>query len=201
MSLRPALRRTAAEEGGMALAEVLVGMALAIGVLFALLGLMDTTAKIAPRDQERAHAIRDAQVGLHRLTRELRQAYKVQAITDYSVDFLVGNGSHVRYECDVPYPEDDPANPYDQDYRQCKRVQAPVGQSLPAIASGETVVERVLNPSTQTKVFNNSTGGVSPRFIRVRVDVPARGERTEERNRHSVVLDDGVYMRNLALGG
>lgn len=71
------LARVLRQEKGVALTEVLVAGLLLVVMLSAVLNLLDSAVRQAPRDQERAHVVRDAQVGLYRMTRELRQAYEI----------------------------------------------------------------------------------------------------------------------------
>lgn len=196
-------RRPARDEAGFALVELLIVAALLGVVLFAVLSLLDAAVRVEARDQERAHAVREAQVGLDRMTRELRQAYRVVATGPSYVTVHVrlgGQDTQVHYRCDRPHP-DLASNPHDDGYRRCRRVEALVGAALPAIDTGPIVIDRVLNGSAAPpdSVFTFSPSAISPTYIRARIEVPARGER-EEGIEHKVVLDDGFFMRNLRLG-
>jgi type II secretory pathway pseudopilin PulG len=200
----PALRRRiATEEVGLSLMELMVAMVVLLLVMGAVLSLFETTTKIAPKDQEAAHAVRDAQVGLERRGRELRQSTAVNATTASTMDVNVRIGTqdwHVVYHCDVPAP-DDPANPYDNAYRRCVRLAVtPTTAALPAIGSGKVVIDRILNGTPANPVFAYSPNATRPTFVRARIEVPSRGERASGYNR-KVVLDDGFYLRNLDLSG
>lgn len=188
------------DERGMALYELVIVIAIMGFVLTALLGMLDTAAKMGPRDQERAHAIREAQTGLHVMTRELRTAYKVLEATDYSMYVLLtinGVDKHVRYDCNRPYSAtDDPNHPYDQSYMRCRRRIATVGQALPSDPdSGTVVIDRIL----AEQVFTYSPTALAPTYVEAKIKVPSRGER-KEGNNHTVTLDDGFYMRNVDVG-
>ena len=176
------------EEGGFALVELLVSIVTLTFVLGAILGLLDATAQQAPRDQERAIALREAQVGLHGMTRELRQAYRVLDASPKGMYVLIGRSTppdlHVKYDCDVPSP----SNPA---YRQCVRWQAPIGQELRTDLPGQVVIDRALSEVS----FSYSPGPLNPTFVKVHIEVPKAGER-KDGFPSSFVLDDGFYLRN-----
>ena len=179
----------------MGLFEVAIAMSIFTFVLAGTLGLLDVSAKQAPTGNERSHAIRESQVGLRRMVGELRQAYSMVGAGENFVQFLVRlrapGGTHVNryveYDCGN-------ANP-----GKCVRRQTTPGNVLPS--QGETVVPRVLNDQTTGAgaVFTYSgddTSGLNPFYITVRLEVPAKGERATGHS-HKIVLEDGVYARNL----
>ncbi|MDQ3463407.1 MAG: prepilin-type N-terminal cleavage/methylation domain-containing protein [Actinomycetota bacterium] len=205
------LRRVAHDESGLTLTELLVTILLLGLVLSATLSVLDTNVRSAPRDDERAIAITEAQTGLNGMVRELRQAYSVQGWTSDSIRVLVRRR------------RDDPATPaveyatLDVQYScgsenpgRCTRREAPAGSPLPA--TGKPVILRVLNgdPSLPAarRVFNfdqssdrsnaASAGAILPSYVTVRVEVPAAGERREGYS-NSVVLEDGFYARNVPI--
>ena len=186
----------------MMLAEVLVTTTMFSFVLLAILGLLDTAAKVAPKDQERAHAIREAQVGLNRMASDLRQAYTVLGTSPESMEVLVrlrkddpstpavekNTSRHVYYNCG----QDNPG--------KCVRYEAAVGATLPT--TGQTVISRVLNWDAGTdpdrRVFTYpDDDDFGPSYVKLRVEVPAAGERKNGYS-HKVVLEDGFYARNLS---
>lgn len=181
------LREAGRDETGFTLIEQLVTMVVLVVVLGAVLALFETTAKIAPRDQERAHSIRDAQVGLDRMGRELRQAYAVNAATPNLLDVNVtirGQSRRVLYDCNRP---------------RCVRRQGAPGADLSGLG-GEVVIDRLLNGVSGEPVFTYSPpGAFPPAHVEARVRVPAAGERADG-HPHSVVLDDGLALRNISLG-
>lgn len=181
------MRALRAERGYTVVEFVFVSLILAV-VLAATLTVLDKTIEIFPKDQERAHAVRDAQVGLAEITRELRQAYEVHpppaaggaptgSVTvdvalrsmDYRITFDCGSGG------------------------RCVRSAQTLVSGVPTgTAVTRVVLDRVLNGST---VFTRATSN----FMKVRVEVPATAER-DRGDSHNVVLDDGVLMRNAASG-
>jgi len=172
--------RTRRGEAGYALVELLVVASLLVIVLGAVLTLGETSQRIAPRESERAQVIREAQVGLHRMTRELRHTYQAPTVTGSTIQATVTDGGTtrtVRYDCNVTST----SNP---DYKQC--VRSVVGVT----GSNTVVIDRVLNG---TSVFT-LTG---TNYVRALVEVAAKGDLNDGYD-HRVVLDDGIYMRNIS---
>jgi Tfp pilus assembly protein PilX len=173
---------TRSGEAGYALIELMVVASLLIIVLSAILALGETTQRIAPKEKERAHVIREAQVGLHRMTRELRHAYEAPTVTGSTmlanVRGVGGSTATVRYDCDEAHPTD-PA------YTRCVRQVFTGG----AWSAADPVIDRVLNG---TAVF----AFTSPDYVSATVEVAARGD-LDDGYDYRVVLADGFYMRNL----
>ena len=196
-------------ERGTTVIELIATVTLLGFVLSAVLGLLESGIKAAPREQERAHSIREAQVGMYRMVRELRQAYAVRSSTPHSLEVL------------VRIPKDDPATPAvethvnrhlryscgDDAPSKCIRYETAIGQPLPA--TGETVVPRVLNwgqNASDPAVFefedSQGTNNLSPTYVKVRLEVPANGEsKNNSGYRNKVVLEDGFFARNLQIQG
>jgi prepilin-type N-terminal cleavage/methylation domain-containing protein len=186
-------------EAGFTLVELLVSMSLLTIVMGALLGIADSSLPVAARDQERAHVLGEAQSGLDRMTRELRQATKVvwTSPTADAIWFEVdrtGSTVEVLYDCRV--------QPVGKPYRQCVKATGTNPAVAPSVASGRVVIDRVLNgtaaAATHPTVFSFSPNATSPVQISAEIVVAAQGERHSRRDyTHQFVLDDGVYMRNL----
>jgi hypothetical protein len=178
------------DESGYALVELLLVASLLVVVLSAVLLFGEATQRIAPRDQERSHVIQEAQVGLHRMTQELRKAHLVNDRGSYFMDVQVrlgGVDTRVRYECDQPHPVE-PA------YRRCLRF-------VNGGAAGELVVDRVLNAADvpPDPVFIYTTdGGGNVAHVQARVELPARGD-LKTGHGHRITYADGFYPRNLGV--
>jgi type II secretory pathway pseudopilin PulG len=172
----------------MTLIEMLIAMLISTFVLGALLGLLDAAGQAAPRDQERALAIRDGQSGVHRMTRELRQANKVWTPGRSQIYVNIGDDTHVLYDCDAVHP-DDPGQ------RRCLRWAAAVGSELALDEPGEVVVERRMPGD----VFTYQPNLINPTYVKVHVEVPQSGERADGYGAN-LVLDDGFYLRNTDVG-
>lgn len=199
-SLRRLAARVGREQGGFALAELLVAMLCFMFVMTAVLSLLESSSRVVPRDQERSLSIREAQSGLGRMVRELRQAYeivgtspssmrvKVRLRKDDPATATVETHSNwlVEYDCGVGVSG------------KCVRKEARPGQVPPA--SGPTVIQRVSNPADKPVFsFETDTDSVNPVYVKVRVEVPASGERKSGYS-HKVVLEDGFFARNMRLG-
>jgi hypothetical protein len=136
--------------------------------------------------------IREAQVGLHRMTRELREAHRVETpISASKADVWVplpgGQEQRVSYECDQ-------AHPSNTAFKRCLRFTYPAGVKS---ATGEPIVDRVLNGAADstTPVF---VRGAAPStdYVKTTVEVAAGGD-LENGYDYSILLEDGFYMRNL----
>jgi hypothetical protein len=192
-------RPTAASSGeaGYALTELLLVSSLLVIVLGAILALGETTQRITPRDTERAHVIREAQVGLHAMTRQMRQAADMEvppheAATASTLDVTLRDGTRYSFECDEPHPTE-------TGYNRC--VRFPVVGGVKQTDDGLVLIDRVLNGPAGTGATNpifqyetNVAGIVT--YVGVQILVPAKGE-LQNGHDYEVVLDDGVYMRNL----
>ena len=176
----------ASDERGFALVELVLVCALLGVVLSAILVFGDTAQQLGPKEQERAMAIQQAQTGIFRMTRELRQAHQVNTAQPLVLDVNYASGGvnrQVRYECDEPHPTESA-------YSRCVRFEA--GKP------NEIVVDRVLNKTTVFTYTTNTDGAIT--YVRVAIDVPARGERkigSAGSYDHQIGLYDGFYMRNL----
>lgn len=187
------------DERGVSLVELVLVAALLAVVLTAVLSLVESTTALAPRETERSHAIREAQVGLARMVRDLRGSHRVLATSDSSMEVLttvrrlnaggqeVHEDRHVLYRCNVPHPTD-------ATRRRCVRIEVAVGAALPAISTGQVVIDRLL----ESTVFTFSPSPLAPTYVKARVVLPAAGERADG-FAHSVTLDDGFYIRNASL--
>jgi type II secretory pathway pseudopilin PulG len=182
-----------AGEAGYSLIELMAVVSLLLVIVGAVLALAETAQRVAPRDQERAHAIREGQVGLHAMTKHLRQAYLLHSATAYAMDVSILQAGVVKrysYECDQ-------AHPTVATYNRCYRYEVVGGVK----GSGTVVIDRILNGPAGTGATNpvftyetNSSGVVT--YAEAAVDVPARGGRVNG-HAHKIALYDGFYMRNL----
>jgi len=158
VDLSRSLDRLRREERGIALIELLITAVVLNVVLFAILGLLDVSARAVPKDLERAAAIQESQAGLYRMTRDLRQAHDVVTPGTHVLSVNVfpgGRLTQVTYDCTAPHPSD-------SSYRRCTRT---VGGAT------ELVIDRVVDGSIRP-VFEYPTA----RYVTATVIVPGRGE-------------------------
>lgn len=200
--------RARVDESGFTLVEVLVTCLLFALVLIAILSVLDVTSRHASKDQERSDSLNEAAAGLHRMSTELRNAYRVlgptgQQTSNY-MDVLVrrpgGSAkSRVLYTCNNPL--------MGTPYRECLRFVSaatstqPPGD-IPFPADAEIVVKRITNGSSADPVFTKlqtSGSGGQPVYGQVTVKVPATGDQLPG-NSASEVFSDGFYIPNLAVG-
>jgi len=168
VDLRRRLERLRREERGITLIELLVTAVILNVVLFAILGLLDMSARAVPKDLARAAAIQESQAGLYRMTRELRQAHKIVSKSTHAltVNVLVGGApTQVTYDCTAPHPSV-------SSYRRCTRQ---VGAAAPVL-----VIDRVVNGSARPVfVFEYDTGVATIDYVSASVIVPGRGDRRQ----------------------
>jgi len=145
-------------EDGLTLIELLVSISIFVGVLAVTLSILANTARGVRKDEVRTDAAMDAQLGLARMVRELRATYQVIDMTATALDVrahLPAGDVRLRFDCDVAFTPDDPANPFDQDYRRCVRRTAAVTDPnvdppLPALSGGNVVLDRICPGASPT---------------------------------------------------
>lgn len=189
--LPPALR----DERGMTLVELLVAMSVMIVVVAAVVDLVGVATRHQERVGARAEAITRGQVGLERMTHELRQASWVLVSSSQVVDFdaLVppGDGGtpvhrHVRYDCSGA--------------SSCTRLEGPPVQYPPdpdaPLPQTATLIEGVRPADVFTPWRTDRATGTSQvdpldadyLAIRIKLDVAGMTK--------PVTLEDGVSLRN-----
>jgi Tfp pilus assembly protein PilV len=179
---RRVLSRLRADQRGFTLIEQLVVAAGLIVILGAILGLLEVSQRLAPQDNERAHAVQEAQTGLERMVRELRHAESNVTVAAGTVTANVssrGRNYAVTYDCTGFMPGS-------STQKRCVRTEA---------GNSSVVIERVINPAARP-VFTQTLRNGVPSFIATRIEVPAAGTRIVGQ-KHRVVLEDGAYLRNV----
>lgn len=182
------------DERGFTLIEQLIcamGLVLIVG---AIAGMTEVTQRMAPSDNERSHALRDAQVGMDRMTRELRHAYSFGgAIAQNKIVANValrGRTYQVTYDCTVGHPQGGGLT-------RCVRIEG---------TNTQVVVDKVINAGLSDnarRIFRVDPPRDGTTFyVRTRLEVPAGGERKLGNGKngsqtHRVTLEDGIYFRNI----
>jgi prepilin-type N-terminal cleavage/methylation domain-containing protein len=181
-------RVRASGEEGFTLVELLVASALMGAIAAAVLTSLANVQRQSAADVERAQQIQSAQTGLYRMTRELREAYRVVTRQPDLIEADVrrqGANIRVRYSCTTP-------DPRRAGMFRCVR-------EVPANGSAEVVIDHVINGPTAAaadRVFTYSGSN----YVRARVWVSAGGEKVRIGHNYRIVLDDGFYMRNCDAG-
>jgi prepilin-type N-terminal cleavage/methylation domain-containing protein len=178
-------------DDGFTLVELLVATSIFLVLLGAVFALLTASTNVTAQDQERTHAIREAQVGIYQMTRELRQAYSLVQNTSHKIEVHVwenGADHDVTYDCTGTSSSGPPLG-------QCVRYETSAsGQTPPT-----TVVDRLINgPSSgRPPVFAYSVNGAGhTTYATVHIETPSKGERKQGYG-YRVVFDDGFFMRNL----
>jgi type II secretory pathway pseudopilin PulG len=180
-------------DDGITIIEVLVVGALGLVVLGATLAPLVTTQRAEIRatawqDQLQATNVQEAGM-LH----EIRQAYGILSTTPNSIDFLIstnGTRQQVQYECDVAQTG--------TVLRQCVRLQAAVGGTLPPASAGTPVITNLLDGTPTDPVFGFAPDGFNPTYVTVHLEVPSSGGSAYGLS-HPIVINDGAYLRNPAV--
>jgi prepilin-type N-terminal cleavage/methylation domain-containing protein len=168
-------RRLRDDQSGFTLVELLVAMPIALLVVFMALLVLESAVRSELRTREHAQALRDQEVGLERMTRELREATSFTFLTSQKVEFdahirSAGGLRKIQYDCSSG------------DY--CLRLEDPVGGT---VSGGTRIVDALVNPD----VFEPEPDFVNPRYV----GVVARVRISEDRR--LITLRDGVDLRNL----
>jgi prepilin-type N-terminal cleavage/methylation domain-containing protein len=187
----PALRRG---QAGFSLIELLVVILLLSVVLGAVMSPLVLAVKTQSTDAIYAYAQQSARTGLDSMVSQIRQAWAILSSGPNDVQMnvtIAGAALVVYYECDIPQPG--------TSYRECVRLQAPAGSSLPPMSSASIVITNLINGTATSPVFSFGPDPVAPYYMTATVDVPASDGVTGGLT-HSIVLSDGALMRNLNVG-
>ena len=191
--MRTAAVNRAREQAGVTLVELLVVMTMLTIVLAALVRPLFATTDVASRDQARSTAVMDAQAGLYRMTKEVRQAQTIYSATSTSLDFSVRTGGatqRVLYDCG--------SQPSGSSYRQCLRAVSANLAQAPSSSNGAAVIARVLNGTTSDPsdpVFTYTPSSSAPTYVAIHLVVPSSAGQKPGYS-YRVVLDDGAYLPN-----
>jgi prepilin-type N-terminal cleavage/methylation domain-containing protein len=193
-------------EDGFTLIELIVVMALTTVVLGAMLTLLFNSQQIQAGDAEWAQVMQEGRTGMSRMTRELRQASKLEKAEANAVVFhatIGGKAWEVKYECGIAQTAS---------LTTCARYAAEEGKGLPS--QGVTILRDVVKG---TEVFCYAQGAhecvhapsatelAKVTAVTLRIALPASGTlkqadyRADEHK--TVVLENAAFIRNLDLEG
>ena len=176
IAAKNALARARRDERGISLIEVMMSASILAVVLGAIFSLSETTAKLAPNDDERALVVDEARTALVRMTRDTREASTVSvADGGYTLAVQVG-GVSVTYTCNV-------AHPSIAGRTRCTRSQGG--------ATAVVFADHLLNSASGSPVFT-----LDGNYVRVNLRVATKGVR-KDGHKHTVTFDDAAYARNV----
>lgn len=200
-------------EAGFTLIELLMAAALSLIVLGGVLSALETSQNTEARDQEWAIVIQEGRAGLERMAREMRQAYSIRSDSHSAIDFYAtigGKSYEISYNC----AERETGTEYDSCVRRAAEfVSGKAPSSLPA--KGETIVKYVANQTgtcesellekkSKECVFQEYTpNDIAPDLVTMKVRIPASGTlklADALAYQHHIVLENGAYIRDMALG-
>lgn len=167
------------ERGMLSLPELLVTIPLMLAVFGTTVGLYSITVRSQTRNESRVRTIIDQQLGMERMSRELRTAISVKYKTSEIVDAqLARNNRWVRYDCSSS---------------ACKRSEGP---NEGVFEQGPVTVIRSVQ-FAEFQLFKNVPGaGLQPNYISPEyMVVTVRAMVKDARN--PIVLNDGFNLRNL----
>ena len=169
------------ERGAVTINELLVSAPIALFGLVALSFLYNASVQGNSRTTNRVHGLAQQQLGIEKMTKELRQATTLTPVSSQVVDMDTyvtpsGGGSAtprlVRYDCSDG---------------TCNRWEGPAGGTT--FTSGPV---QVITDVQNTNVFGMEPDSINPVFVAVAVQVSVSGQT------NPIELTGGVALRNLA---
>jgi prepilin-type N-terminal cleavage/methylation domain-containing protein len=168
-------RRRLQDQSGFTLVELLVAMPIALIVLMIAMGAVATALRGELSSRQHSEALRAQQVGLERMTRELREATSFNFLNSRRVEFNAwsrnANGlRHIGYDCTSG--------------TSCIREEGPL---VGAFSDSRVIIDDLVNAD----VFEPEPDFVNPRYVGIVAAVRIA------KDRRVITLRDGVELRNL----
>lgn len=175
------------DERGFTLIELLTAMAILVIIVIATLAMLDFAVRSEPEIAERNNAIRDAQVEVERMVRELRGSYDVLAATSSTLSVLTylnrttcaGGATGTARKCRIDYA---------CTAGSCIRTVSESDGSAPGPA--RTLATGLASSS----VFSYSPSSADPAAISVTLTFEA----TDRAGEDAITLSDGATLRNVS---
>ena len=191
--------RIARREDGLTLIELLFSVVMLAMVLAAVSTSLINSQDVANAGVEQQNSIQEAETGLHRMTRELRQGQvpaggTLPTAAGDQLDMVVG-GKRVFYDCTV----------VSAGYHACVRytttslaVRPGPGCGACANLTAERVIDRLVNGvstgANGIAIFTPNSASTPTRYD-VAIQVPAKGAKRLG-STATVAFDDAIYLRN-----
>jgi hypothetical protein len=175
------MNKIRSESGAVSLNELLVAAPIMLMVLIALFVLYNEGVKGQSRTAGRTRGLAQQQLGVEKISKELRQATTISPVSSQIVDMdtyvapSTGAAStlrRVRYDCSAG---------------SCKRYEGPAGGTVFTAGPIPTITD-VRNPN----VFGMEPDFINPVFVNFTVQVDVSGQS------NPIELSGGVQLRNLA---
>jgi type II secretory pathway pseudopilin PulG len=178
-------------EAGLTLIELLIAAAMSIVLLAAVTTLLVGALRAEPRISEGAATVQKARWVLERMTRELRQGFRVYGSPSASTFSF---GTYVRDETcggTTPLPSGAQSTECEVTYEcatsSCTRLEAPLGVDS---GSPATIFSGLSNGGA---VFSYSPSATSPTFVEVTLTMP------NPDGGAALTVSDGAALRGLGL--
>ncbi len=186
--MRGRARRTAGDERGFTLPELLVATALSLVIIGAAVSAFTGAIGSQPRVNSQAAAIQQARTTMERITRELRQGSSVPSASPSQLSIVTyvdsatcgGAGSNTAISCRVTYSCSGGT---------CTRTEAKPDGSAPGPA-----VQVVTGLSSDNVFTYTPPTATAPAYVAVSLAFPARG------GTDAITLNDGAALRNPGSG-
>jgi Tfp pilus assembly protein PilW len=187
------LRQASNDQRGLTLTELMVAIAMLMGVLAAAVPVLVSSVRNEPRIRDRSGKIQEARVLMEQLGRDLRSGYAIDTATSSSLVFL----SYVHQSTCDGGPSASSSGLLCRVTYSCasgictRRVAHPTGNPV-------GIERRLVTGLSNSAVFSYLTpaGGTSPGYVEVSLVFPAA-----EVGDDAVTLSDGFSFRNLGLTG
>lgn len=174
------------DERGFTLVELLIATVITMGVLFVTLALADFAIKTEPQIADRNVKIREAQVVLEQVVRELRQTYEVVDATPSSLTVLTYDNKAACGSNEL------------EAARPCQVVYSCSGGTCTRTASeedgtGTGPTRQIVSGLSSDAIFSYTPSAADAQAVAVTIELPADDGSGDD----AITATDGAVMRNL----
>jgi type II secretory pathway pseudopilin PulG len=168
------------DEAGFTVIELLLAASIMVVVLLASLTTLEGTTRVSKQETDRTQAIREAQVGLDRMVRELRHTRQVDSFSATVVRVRVRARNVTGVERIVEF--------------DCSAASSCVRKAIdgPAAGTSQTLVTGV---DTTADVFARTPATGTVKYLKVRLAVAVNAG-TSFGHAQRAILEDGTALRN-----
>jgi type II secretory pathway pseudopilin PulG len=191
---RPEVQVSSADEAGFTLVELLVGAAMGVVLMGAVVSLVIGAVKYQPRITKKAENVTEARWVLERMTRELRNGERIEASSSSSQIVFISYERHSPCGSTTMLGSETPSVPCKITYSctapSCSRTEAP------PTGSGAGSTQLLYKGINSNQVFSYPPSGkpVEATYVKVTFRVP------DPQGSGSLTISDGASLRNATLG-